>query len=1219
MPHTKRKGRVRGALSGLPDTDPLQRRIEGFFPDGTPQTPVGLVAEGTVEEPTQSPLTLEVTLSPGEPMKPAHPAQPVASPRTTETKSDDHLARGDLVRLVPEHREEQGGTPWKGDGWLVRSPDSHGEESQLRPVEMTTLGIKLLGAFGDVRGDQSDPSSVSIQLGQPEQISLETVWSALKAIEAMLKTLTGFSSVAQNGASSRTESSEAAEDHTAVPTAEDREGEVHFVTTAPTLNLLNHEPLLAEFLHETLRKKDYLKEPPFIILRSGPEAGAEPTQPSAAPQSMQAPVSNLARQANMPVFSDFITAPRMSSTSPMTSKVPMPPVAILGEKTGTADRKRPRERVKMALTADVLTTYPTAAFSGFSTASAHLGLDSTEAAAISRAGPMDAGQVTAAAAAISKAPAAVTSLNQAITLPTQRSSPSRRGDPTVDVSMTTSSASPSGDEEEATTTTTSTITTTTITTMDTAGPCSINFTGPEGYITSPEQSDWRHLSGLDCTYSLSVYAGYGVEVKVQNISLAEGETITVESLGGPEPLILANESFLMKGQVIRSPSNQVIIHFQSLNLGHPGTFHFRYQAYLLSCRFPRRPAYGDVSVTSLHPGGDAYFYCSTGYQLQGPHTVTCLNATRPFWSSKEPKCIAACGGVIRNATIGRIISPGFPGNYSHNLTCHWLLEAPEAQRLHLHFEKVSLAEDDDRLIIRNGENIDAAPVYDSYEVEYLPIEGLVSGTQHFFIELTTDSSGASIGVALRYEAFAQGHCYEPFIKYGNLTTSDSSYSVGTVVEFTCDPGYTLEQGSIIIECVDYADPQWNETEPACRAVCSGEITDSAGVVLSPNWPEAYGKGQDCIWGIHVDEDKRILLDIQVLTMGRNDILTFYDGDDLSARILGQYMGTQRRFKLYTSTADVTIQFQTDPGSSVFGYRQGFVVHFFEVPRNDTCPELPEIPNGWKTSSQSELTHGTVVTYQCYPGYDITGAELLMCQWDLTWSGDLPTCERVTSCSDPGDVAHSRRLLTSSKFPVGSTVRFLCDKGYTLTGSSLLTCHGRQTGTPKWSDRLPKCVPDIYEACHNPGVPEKALQSPERPLYQAGDVLQFSCATGYLLVGDASIICIPGHPSQWNSSPPVCKAPSDDFYSDHSLAAAAKPVSSQIHPEGRNLLISIFVPVAIVAVVIGGVYFYFAKLQGKTSLRIPLPGSHPYSHITVESSFDNPTFETGEMREYEVSI
>lgn len=71
-------------------------------------------------------------------------------------------------------------------------------------------------------------------------------------------------------------------------------------------------------------------------------------------------------------------------------------------------------------------------------------------------------------------------------------------------------------------------------------------------------------------------------------------------------------------------------------------------------------------------------------------------------------------------------------------------------------------------------------------------------------------------------AFAKGMCYEPFVKYGNFSGSDSSYGVGAVVEFSCDPGYTLEQGSVVIECVDAQNPQWNETEPACR----GERKDS---------------------------------------------------------------------------------------------------------------------------------------------------------------------------------------------------------------------------------------------------------------------------------------------------------------------------------------------------------------------------------------------------------
>lgn len=65
-----------------------------------------------------------------------------------------------------------------------------------------------------------------------------------------------------------------------------------------------------------------------------------------------------------------------------------------------------------------------------------------------------------------------------------------------------------------------------------------------------------------------------------------------------------------------------------------------------------------------------------------------------------------------------------------------------------------------------------------------------------------------------------------------------------------------------------------------------------------------------------------------LNIGKNDLLTFYDGDDLTAKVLGSYGGSKSRFKLYTSTADVTIQFQSDPATNVYGYGNGFVVHFF---------------------------------------------------------------------------------------------------------------------------------------------------------------------------------------------------------------------------------------------------------------------------------------------------
>ncbi|KAJ3589692.1 hypothetical protein NHX12_010535 [Muraenolepis orangiensis] len=58
-----------------------------------------------------------------------------------------------------------------------------------------------------------------------------------------------------------------------------------------------------------------------------------------------------------------------------------------------------------------------------------------------------------------------------------------------------------------------------------------------------------------------------------------------------------------------------------------------------SCALPRSPAGGDVSVSRLQAGGEAFFMCSSGYRLLGPQVLTCRNATTPYWSGREPTCI----------------------------------------------------------------------------------------------------------------------------------------------------------------------------------------------------------------------------------------------------------------------------------------------------------------------------------------------------------------------------------------------------------------------------------------------------------------------------------------------------------------------------------------------------------------------------------------------------
>ncbi|KTG48020.1 hypothetical protein cypCar_00018690, partial [Cyprinus carpio] len=591
--------------------------------------------------------------------------------------------------------------------------------------------------------------------------------------------------------------------------------------------------------------------------------------------------------------------------------------------------------------------------------------------------------------------------------------------------------------------------------------CSMNFTDAEGYIELPP--DVSFDSHIHCTCLVTVYLGYGVEIQVLNASLDDGMEAVLEDLGGPMASILANNSMLSRGLVLRSSSNQISVQFSSEWPAQPGLLLLQYRAFALSCASPLAPENGEVSVTGIRVGGVAYFSCLIGYQLQGPSSLTCRNATTPYWSGREPRC----------------------------------------------------------------------------QVEYLPTEGVTSTGRHLFVEFTSDETGTCTGAAIRYEAFAQGSCFEPFVKYGNFSTSDPAFGVGSVVEFTCEPGYTLEQGAIILECVNDENPQWNETEPACRA-----------------------------------------------------------------NILGQYSGFLPRFRLYTSTADVTIQFQSDPASNVYGYNNGFVVHFFEVPRNDTCAELPEIPNGWKSTSHPDLTHGTVITYQCYPGFRLQGSEILMCQWDLTWSGDVPICEKIMSCNEPGLVDNSRRLVTGSRFAVGSSVEYICNKGYSLSGPGVLTCYSRDTADPKWSERLPKCVPERYEPCSNPGAPSTAIQSSEKAFFQAGETLSFTCRTGYALQGEPTIHCLPGHPSQWSGAPPMCRASSKNS-EEHRLNAA----DSEFDVEGVNIAIAILIPVAAVLMLLLVVFLCISIAQSKT-FQLPGSSSPPYDNMTEESAFDNPVYETG---------
>ncbi|XP_061554875.1 seizure 6-like protein isoform X4 [Phycodurus eques] len=568
-----------------------------------------------------------------------------------------------------------------------------------------------------------------------------------------------------------------------------------------------------------------------------------------------------------------------------------------------------------------------------------------------------------------------------------------------------------------------------------ASSCSVTFTQPEGYIDSSDAI----LSAGDvcCTYTITVYAGYGVELQVKSANLSDGEQLSIRGVAESGAwLVLANQTLLVEGQVIRSPSNTLSV-----------------------------------------------FYGST----------------------------------------------------------------------------------------RNISNIGA--------------------------------------FLLHYQTFERGRCYEPYLLSGNFSTTDPLYGVGAVVQFTCDPGHALEQGPPVIECISARDPYWNDTEPLCKAQCGGDLSGPGGIILSPNWPEWYGEGEECAWSVHVEEDKRVLIDVQLLNISDGDLLTVTDGDDGAARLLGRYSGGRTPFKLFSSTPDLSVTFHSDPAGLVQGKGEGFIINYMEVSRNDSCTDLPEIQNGWKTRSDGVAVRGARVTYQCDPGYDLQGGATVTCQLDLSWSAQPPFCQKIMYCTDPGHVEHATRSLSDSKLLVGTTIRYRCSPRYILQGGATLTCYGREPGTPVWTSHLPRCIPKDSLLCANPGVPDNGYQVTSKRVFEPGETLAFVCYHGYQLVGDVAIKCVQGSPSYWSGPLPICRADHACF-ANHALEVSHAGGGVGAVVDGGSLALVAFILVLLISVLLGGIYLLAMRGRPGSNLGLPLVYQHPYRQITVEAEIDNPLYEAG---------
>ncbi|XP_067041101.1 sushi, von Willebrand factor type A, EGF and pentraxin domain-containing protein 1-like [Acropora muricata] len=171
-----------------------------------------------------------------------------------------------------------------------------------------------------------------------------------------------------------------------------------------------------------------------------------------------------------------------------------------------------------------------------------------------------------------------------------------------------------------------------------------------------------------------------------------------------------------------------------------------------------------------------------------------------------------------------------------------------------------------------------------------------------------------------------------------------------------------------------------------------------------------------------------------------------------------------------------------------------------------CPE-PSVPiNGVVIGLQRK--NGDTVRYECDVGFKLVGASYATCQ-NNAWSAQAPSCDAV-NCGTPLPVTNG--IITGTNYAYNSTITYSCvAANFKLSGSQVRTCQADGT----WSGVQPVC---LENSCGNPGTPDNGQKIGVN--YKYYDVVNFTCSTGYQLIGSASRKCQTN--GDWDGTQPICR-------------------------------------------------------------------------------------------------
>ncbi|KAM5298505.1 sushi, von Willebrand factor type A, EGF and pentraxin domain-containing protein 1 [Ctenodactylus gundi] len=523
-----------------------------------------------------------------------------------------------------------------------------------------------------------------------------------------------------------------------------------------------------------------------------------------------------------------------------------------------------------------------------------------------------------------------------------------------------------------------------------------------------------------------------------------------------------------------------------------------------SCGPPEDPAQGFPNGFFFYRGGNIQYQCLPGYKLHGTPLRKCLS--NGSWSGTPPSCLPC-----------RCSTPEIP------------------------YGTV------------NGTDLGCGKTVQIQCSKGFQLLGLS--------ELTCDTNGEWSSVLPHCEHSSCGSL--PIIPNAFISVSESSQE--NVVTYNCKSGYVLQGNSDLI-CTEKGI--WSQPYPACEPLSCGPPPPVANaVVIGAEHTYKSKVRLRCLEGYVMDTasgtftcqkdghwfPEQISCNPKSCSLPSNITHILVHGDDFSVNrqvsvsCVEGY--TYKGVNMSTCQLDgswkppfsdescipiscekpaspdhgfvvgsvysfgSTVIYHCDPGYELEGNKEricqnngqwsGEVVTCTKT----RCEVPPQFLNG--RADVENTTEGLSVTYSCRRGYSLEGPPAARCTENRTRSHPVPVC-RPNPCPVPF-VIPENALLSEKEFYVDQNVSIKCREGYLLKGQGVITCNPDET----WSQSSARCE---KISCGPPAHVENAIARGIH--YQYGDMVTYSCYSGYMLEGSLRSVCLEN--GTW-TSPPICRA------------------------------------------------------------------------------------------------